>query len=100
MRSKTSKTKSGTALKTKKRTPYYVYIVRCTDGTLYTGITTNVVRRFNEHKDGTGARYTRARTPEKVVFTERCKNRSEASKREAAIKKLSRPQKLQLIHTR
>lgn len=77
--------------------PYFVYILSCKDGTLYTGITTDLKRRFKEHAEGTGARYTRARKVQKVLYTERHKNRSAASKREAAIKRLPRHKKLKLI---
>ena len=77
--------------------PYFVYILSCKDGTLYTGITTDVKRRFKEHQAGTGARYTRARGVKKVLYTERHKNRSAASKREAAIKRLPRHKKLELF---
>jgi putative endonuclease len=76
---------------------YFVYILECKDGSLYTGITTNVARRLEEHKSGKGGHYTRARGAVKMVYTERKKNRSTASKREAAIKKLSREEKLSLI---
>ena len=76
---------------------YYIYIIQCEDDSLYTGITTDVERRFNEHKSGTAANYTRSHKPVKIVYIEECENRSEASKREASIKKLSREEKLQLI---
>jgi len=76
---------------------YFVYIIKCKDKSLYTGITTDVERRFLEHRDGIGARYTRARGVLRVVYTERCKNRSLASKREMEIKKLSRIEKLNLL---
>jgi len=76
---------------------YYVYILRCSDGSLYTGITTDPERRLEEHNSGTGAKYTRCRRPVSMVYTETAENRSEASKREAAIKALSRAQKLALI---
>ena len=76
---------------------YYVYILECKDGTLYTGITTDVERRFLEHKSGEGANYTRAHGAKKIVYAEECENRSEASKHEAAIKKLSREEKFELI---
>lgn len=64
---------------------------------MYTGITTDVARRFAEHQKGTGGHFTRAKRAVKMVYTERKLNRSTASKREAAIKKLSRQEKLQLI---
>lgn len=76
---------------------YFLYILKCSDNTLYTGITTDVARRFAEHVKGTGGKYTRARKPKKVVYTEKHLNRSTASKREAEIKKMTRKQKLTLI---
>lgn len=76
---------------------YHVYILECDDGSLYTGITTDVERRFAEHKSGRSTNYTRAHRAKKIVYTEECENRSEASKREAAIKKLKREEKFQLI---
>jgi putative endonuclease len=72
---------------------YYVYILECTDGTLYTGITTDVKRRFAEHQAGTGGAYTRSRGARRMIYTEKHPDRSAASKREAAIKKLARAQK-------
>ncbi len=79
------------------QTGYYVYIIECLDGTLYTGITTDVRRRLAEHKAGVGGHYTRAHGALKVVYSEMCDSRSEASNREAVIKKLSRKAKLDLI---
>jgi putative endonuclease len=76
---------------------YFVYILKCKDGSLYTGITTNVKRRFLEHKAGKGGAYTRSHLPVKVVYTERKRNRSSASKRESEIKNLSRSKKLLLF---
>lgn len=76
---------------------YFVYIIKCKDGSLYTGITTDVKRRFKEHKEGKGGRYTRAKGVIKVVYTEKHKNRSKASKREAQIKSWRKYQKLGLI---
>jgi pyrroline-5-carboxylate reductase len=77
---------------------WYVYILHCGDNTLYTGVTTDVTRRLSEHETGkVGAKYTRARGPLTVVYTEECASRSTAQIREAAIKKLSRPQKEVLI---
>lgn len=78
---------------------YTVYILKCSDDTLYTGITTNLERRMQEHngiKPG-GAKYTQARQPVKVVFSKTFPNRSEATKEELRIKKLSRQQKINLI---
>lgn len=77
---------------------WYVYIVKCADNTLYTGITNNIDKRIEQHNssDG-GAKYTRARRPVKCIYKEVQANRSEATKREMAIKKLSRGDKLKLI---
>lgn len=77
---------------------YFVYILKCNDGSLYTGITTDIAKRLDEHntKD-TGAKYTKARRPVKLIYEESSQNRSSASKREYEIKKLSRLKKFQLI---
>jgi len=72
-------------------------MIECEDKSLYTGITTDLERRFQEHKDGKGGHYTRAHRPEKVVYSEKVSNRSEASKREAQIKSLTKDKKLKLI---
>jgi len=82
---------------------WYVYILRCSDDSLYTGVTTDIDRRFNEHREGkTGAKYTRSRFPLEIVYRETCASRSEAQVREAQIKKLTRLEKKQLIqnHTK
>ena len=77
---------------------YYLYILKCADGTLYTGITTNIERRLKEHNSSKlGARYTAARRPVELVYQAEFLNRSEASKEESVIKSLSRDQKLKLI---
>jgi len=76
---------------------YYVYILRCADGTLYTGITTDLTRRLREHLSGVGAAYTRARGAEELLFSESASTRSAALRREAEIKKLTRDMKLRLI---
>ncbi len=77
--------------------PYFIYILRCADDTLYTGIATDVTRRFEEHRLGLGAKYTRAHKPVRVVYQEKIGSRSDAQKREAAIKKLTRIKKLAMI---
>jgi putative endonuclease len=77
--------------------PWFVYILRCRDGSLYTGVATDVDRRFAEHRAGTGARYTRSHKPAKVVYRRKLGSRSKALKREAQIKKWPRKQKLELI---
>ncbi len=77
---------------------YFVYILECMDGSLYTGITKDVAKRLEEHNcSNKGAKYTRARRPVKLVYEETSLNRSSASKREYQIKKLTRLKKLQLI---
>lgn len=78
-------------------TTHVVYIVECHDGTYYTGYTTDVERRVEEHNAGTGARYTRGRTPVEVVYTETYETQSAAMSREYAIKQLRRPQKERLV---
>ncbi|NVK24133.1 MAG: GIY-YIG nuclease family protein [Gammaproteobacteria bacterium] len=76
---------------------WYVYVLRCADDSLYTGITTDKERRLTQHNAGKAAKYTRVRTPVEMVYSESASDRSEATKREMAIKKLSRSQKLKLI---
>ena len=77
---------------------YYVYILKCADDSLYTGITTDIKRRVNEHNTTIrGAKYTRARRPVRLVYNKRYRTRSAASVAEAAIKKLSKVAKLELI---
>ena len=87
--------------RTRRPPPWIVYIVQCSDGTLYTGVTTDLVRRLREHngQGSRGARFTAARRPVTPVYYARATNRSAAGKREAAIKKLTRRQKLALIST-
>lgn len=77
---------------------YYLYILKCADKTLYTGITTDLKRRVAEHNDSKmGAKYTSSRRPVRLVFSKKFKSRSSASKEESRIKKLKKPQKLELI---
>jgi putative endonuclease len=75
-----------------------VYIVECADGTLYTGISNNVSKRLKTHNLGKGAKYTKTRLPVALKWLTECDNRSEASKEEYRIKKLTRKQKLALIN--
>ena len=77
--------------------PYYLYILRCGDGTLYTGVTTDVDKRLAAHHSGKGAKYTRGRGPLTVVYREECADKSAALKRELAVKALTREEKLALI---
>lgn len=76
---------------------WHVYIIFCSDNSLYTGITTDVERRYCQHADGKGAKYFRARKPVRVVYQESGHTRSTASKRELEIKKLTRAEKQTLI---
>ena len=75
----------------------YVYILRCSDETLYTGWTTSLERRLKAHNSGKGAKYTKARLPVEIVYYEEFEDKKEAMKREYAIKQLSRGEKLKLI---
>ena len=84
--------------KTIPSSTWFVYVVRCSDDSLYTGITTDINRRIEEHNTSNkGAKYTRTRRPVKLEYKEIYVDRSTASKREYAIKKLTRKQKLNLI---
>ena len=77
---------------------WYLYILECRDGTLYTGITDDVERRLAQHNAGKGAKYTRGRGPLKLVYQENCGGHSEASKREYAVHHMTRQEKLKLIN--
>ncbi len=76
---------------------WFLYIIQCSDDTLYTGITTDISRRLNEHNAKKGAFYTQNKTPVKLVYQEAMANQSAARKREAEIKQLTRKEKLELI---
>ena len=76
---------------------WYLYILRCKDDTLYTGITTDVEKRLEAHRTGKGAKYTRGRGPLELVYREECGSHSDALKREWEVKGLSRQEKLRLI---
>ncbi|MCI9475136.1 GIY-YIG nuclease family protein [Anaerovoracaceae bacterium 41-7] len=75
----------------------YTYMVRCSDGSLYTGYTTNLKRREKAHNSGKGAKYTRGRRPVTLVYFEEFETKEEAMRREAAIKKLSKEKKELLV---
>lgn len=77
---------------------YYAYILKCSDNTLYTGYTNNLENRLDTHNKGKGAKYTRVRTPVELVYYEEFEDKIEAQKREYAIKKLKRSEKLILIN--
>lgn len=76
---------------------HYVYILSCGDGTFYTGWTTDLEKRVKVHNQGKGAKYTRSRLPVKLLYSEEYSEKGEALRREAAIKKLTRRQKEELI---
>ncbi|MES9831062.1 MAG: GIY-YIG nuclease family protein [Candidatus Thiodiazotropha sp. DIVDIV] len=76
---------------------WYVYILRCSDNTLYTGVTNDITRRVSEHNRGIGAKYTRGRTPVELVFLESSSNRSTALRRECVIKKMKLAEKQKII---
>ena len=76
---------------------YLVYILRCGDGTLYTGCTNDLPRRLQAHQSGRGAKYTRSRLPVELVYQEELPDQSAALRREAAIKRMPRRQKLALL---
>ena len=78
---------------------WYLYILRCRDGSLYTGITTDVEKRLEAHRAGKGAKYTRGRCPLELVYREQCGDHSAALKREHEVKSLTREQKLELLET-
>jgi putative endonuclease len=78
---------------------WQVYIILCSDASLYTGITNNLARRYTQHADRRGARYFRGRRPVEVVYLESGHSRGSASRREAAIKKLPRCDKINLLNS-
>ena len=78
---------------------YFVYLLECENGALYTGITTDLARRFAEHAAGKGGRYTRAHPPVRIAYSEKQPDRSAALKREAEIKRWTRAEKLALVST-
>ncbi len=78
---------------------YFVYLLKCSDDSIYCGITTDVDRRFQEHKDGIGSHYTKAKKAVRIIYTEEHADRSSASRREAEIKKWSREKKMELINS-
>ncbi|PLX86704.1 MAG: endonuclease [Desulfuromonas sp.] len=77
--------------------PWYVYILRCADDTLYTGITNDLEMRLRTHAEGRGAKYTRGRLPVELLYREQATSRGEATRREMAIKRLPRQGKLALV---
>ncbi|HID01617.1 MAG TPA: GIY-YIG nuclease family protein [Desulfobacterales bacterium] len=83
----------------KKKSHWFVYLLRCSDTSLYTGITTNISQRLHEHNhNDKGAKYTRGRRPVILVYTEKLSSRSEASKREYQIKQMKKSAKEQMVY--
>lgn len=80
--------------------PWQLYILRCGDGTLYTGIAVDARKRLEMHRSGKGAKYTRGRSPLELVYVEQCQNHPAALRRELEVKKLSRTEKEALIAAR
>ncbi len=77
--------------------PHYVYVLRCSNGSLYTGYTTNLEKRIAKHNNGKGAKYTRSHRPVELAYHESFKEKSLALKREIEIKRLKRKEKLELV---
>lgn len=84
-------------IKAKQSAAYFTYMLRCSDGTIYSGYTTDPLRRASAHNAGRGAKYTRSRLPVRLVYVESFATKSEALRREAALKKLAHAEKLSLI---
>lgn len=76
---------------------YYVYILKCSDNSLYTGVTTDLEQRLQVHRSGKGAKYVRARLPVQLIYSETAKNRAEAQSREYEIKSWTRQQKIKRL---
>jgi len=86
--------------KKKKAAAWLLYVLKCRDNTLYTGITTDVSRRVEQHNSGSASHYTRSRLPVTLIFSEPCRGRSQALKKEYAMKQLSRKEKEEYIRDR
>jgi putative endonuclease len=82
---------------TSNKNAWVVYILKCADDSFYTGITNDITARITAHKNGTGAKYTKGRSPLTLVYLEECENRSTATKREIGIKRLRKIDKEKLI---
>ena len=87
----------GATMRKSTRRAAFVYLLRCADGTIYTGWTFDVARRVRAHQQGRGARYTRARRPVELIYHERLASRRAAMRREVAIKRMTRKRKLGLV---
>lgn len=77
---------------------WFVYVLLCSDGSFYTGSTNNLEKRFLEHKNGKGGRYTRSHQPIKIIYTEKLPTKSEALKKEAQLKSWSRAKKITILN--
>ena len=77
---------------------YFVYLIECSDGSIYTGITTNVTRRFAEHQNGSGGHYTKSKGVSRILYTESHTDKSSALKREFEIKGWTRAKKLRILN--
>ncbi len=86
--------------RSKKTIAWQLYILKCSDNTLYTGITNDLSRRLAQHNNGTASRYTRSRLPVKLIYHEKCRGRSSALKKEYAVKQFSRKEKESYIQKR
>lgn len=80
-----------------RKNNYYFYVLECNDGSFYGGYTVDIDRRLSQHNEGTGAKYTRARRPVKLIYSERFPTKREAMKKEAEFKKLTRRKKEQFL---
>jgi len=83
-----------------RETPWFLYVLKCGDGSFYTGVTNDVERRLKAHQDGKASRYTRTRRPVELVYSEECGNRPLALARECAVKALPRERKEALVSGR
>ena len=79
---------------------WFVYILKCEDGSLYTGATNDLEKRFKAHKEGKGGKYTRSHIPVEIVFSKKCANNIVALRKEREIKNLTRKEKLELIRNK
>lgn len=79
---------------------YYIYILLCSDNSLYTGYTTDLKRRFKDHTEGKGSKYVRSKLPAKLIYSEEFKSKSEALKRERQIKGWKRKKKIEILKLR
>lgn len=94
------KKEKGSRRRRTKSEPWFLYILECSDGSFYTGITNDLSRRLKMHQDGKASRFTRTRRPVELLYHEPCRNRTEALVRECAVKSLSRRKKEELIEAR